>query len=140
MEAGVDGAKGVLKDHLHVPSEAPEVLLSGGEDILPFVEDLPLVGALQTEEKTSESALAGAAPPHETETLSFFESDAHVLEDPHLAALAEEAAATVALRHLPRFEKIHRMRTSSGTGPGVAAARQGSGETVPTASSPKESP
>ena len=61
LHAGVEGADGVLEDHLQVFPEGAEVALAEGEDLAVVVEGLAAGGAEEFEEGAGDGGFAAAA-------------------------------------------------------------------------------
>ena len=63
----VEGAVGVLEDHLHVPAEGQQILTGEAGDVPPLEGDLAAGDGLQAEHAPAQGGLAAAGLTHDAE-------------------------------------------------------------------------
>ena len=93
-EAGVEGAEGVLEDHLDFAAEGEEGALVHGGDVDAAVEDASGGGGLELDEGAGDGGFSGAAFADEADGFSCWEGEADVVDggDAAFFAAEEEAA------------------------------------------------
>ena len=77
--AGVQGAVGVLKDHLHVLFEGVAVLPGDSVDVLAPVEDLTIGLAVEADAHPAAGGLAAAGLPHHAQGLPLVDVEGDVV-------------------------------------------------------------
>jgi len=68
--AGVEGAVGVLEDHLHLTAQAPQVRALGAGDVLAVELDAAAGRLEELEHRAAGGGLAAAGLPHQAEGLA----------------------------------------------------------------------
>ena len=109
-EAGIERAKGILKNDLHVAAEAAHFGASSGEQVVPFEMDAAGSGLDEAEDEASESAFAGTGLADQAESFAGFDGERDVVDGADFGvgmASEERFAERVDFGEIADFDEGH---------------------------------
>ena len=77
-QPGVQGGRGVLKHHLHLPPQGPQVPGRTGRQGPPIKKHLPLGGGQQAQQEPAQGALSAPGLPHQGQGLPLVNHQVHL--------------------------------------------------------------
>jgi hypothetical protein len=110
----VEGAIGILKDDLHIATEAAEVGARGSQHVAAIKADAAGVGFDEAEQHAAEGALAGARFADQADSLAGFNREGNVIHGPNAASGHGPEGALARGECLDQVFSLHQQHVGDG--------------------------